>query len=695
MVFLWILFQINFSFSQLSNEAFESILKNEDIAILNEEMKVSFVGQKLLYIDIVVEKEIEYKILTEKGNEYLENFILPLRFDEIYLPHSSAVRNELRLFDDVSIIKFEAEVLLQDGTSREVEVKKDIQEHKVVTETERFGTLNSNNYSFGDLEPGEILKLKFKYSFPFKYNWERLFSTRVFLDTKIPRKNFDLTWSHHYWLEVDTNYINGATPKMDTANNYVYYSWHYENQPGCLDEPGARPHTELPWFTFTPKPYEFLYQHYNSFKDEFVPFWYFLSFYREARIRSAVVDNQIGAKDKDNLKFEKVAKKYINMTPDDTVGLTRLRYFQRYVVDSTIYNNAYKLYNREEEYKRDHAGVELYGGIIKEPYKEYIYASMIPKLDNFFFTAYPTDARSGYISQEYYAPMLDNEFLFAAILKNNTVAYLMPKSDRRNLYCEELPFYYENAPVMLLFTYDYAGYKRNFAEALRLVNLPGSTAKENSRKINSMAKVNIIEDEIIFNTRISLAGQYSTLTRFSYNEGPADSTINPIYHEKVWDFEDLVSVDRVDVGKTDYYFPFITHIDASYTHKDLITKNEEHIEVDISGWIKHAIYKGFSSEDRFTDFYSDFPGNDTYSFMLEFDQTVSFTENPDNIDIDNDFSTYKFSINQMGDNKVLISSYFLVKSFLVKKENINQVAEIFNAIEKNEQMKLKLKTSQE
>lgn len=666
-------------------------MKSEDIVILTENMKVSFVGQKAMFIDIVVEKEIEYQILSKDGNDYVNPITLPLRFDELYKPHASRIRNELRLFDDVTISAFEARVIHPDGRTEEIEINKDIVEHKIVLETDRFGLIYSYNFSFEELEPDDVLKISYKYSFPFRYNWERLFSTRVFLDTRIPRKKFDLTWSHHYYLEVDTNYINGATPKLDTANNYVYLSWHFENQPGCLDEPGSRPHTNVPWFSFSPKPYEFLYEHYNSFEEEFIPFWYFLSYYREARIRNAIVDFQIGTKDKDNLKFEKIAKKYVEMSPEDSIGINRLRYFQRYVVDSTKYDNAYKLLNREEEYKRDHSGSELAGGIIKEPFKEFIYASMIPKMGNMFFTAYPSDTRSGYIGQEYYAPMLDNEFMFASILKNNTLAYVMPKSDIRNLYCEELPFYYENTPVMLLYSYDFAGYKRNFADVLRVVNTPSSNVRENYRKVNSMAKINLIKDEILFTTKISLAGQYSTLTRSIYQEGVSDNTINPLYLEKIWEIGDSVKVVDISIGNNKYFFPFKTSLDATYMKRGLIQKNENLFTVDLSGWIKHVIWDEFKNEFRFTDFYSDFTGHDTFAYMLEFDQAVSLVEVSENTDIDNDFGTYKFSIKQLSENKLLLSSYFMIKSHLVKKENIDQVANIFNTIEENNNVILKLK----
>lgn len=114
-----------------------------------------------------------------------------------------------------------------------------------------------------------------------------------------------------------------------------------------------------------------------------------------------------------------------------------------------------------------------------------------------------------------------------------------------------------------------------------------------------------------------------------------------------------------------------------------ILKNKDTIEVDLSGWMKHVICNNFSIENRFTDYYPDFLGTDTYAFMLEFDQSVSIAKSPENIDINNDFGNFNFTVKQMGENKILINSYFLIKSLFVRKENIEHVALIYNAIENN------------
>lgn len=676
-----LILSIQFAIGQLSDSEFTEAAKTADLIILNESLKVKFSGEKAAFINIIVEKEIDYKIINEDGIKLVNPFCLPQPFDEIYLPHASGIKNVNRLFDEIEITNFDAYIVKQNDSTYKLNPQKGNIEERVVNDRNRFGTIYKYTYTFDNIEIGDILKIKYHYHLPFINNWYRLFSIRIFMHSIHPRKSFDLKWSHHKNLEVDTNFMNNATPSIELEDNYMTYFWHFENLSGCLDEPGSHPHTELPWFSFSPKPYELLYEHYNSFQEDFIPLWYFLTLFREGKLRSAVVDNTIGAKDKDNLRFQRVADKYINMAREDTIGINRLRFFQRWVADSVKYDDAFSFYNNDEDYKRDHSGVELYGGIVREQNKEFIYASMIPKLGNDFFTAYVADKRYGSISPKYYAPMYDNDFLFAAILNNNMLAYILPKSDRNSLYCEELPFYYENIPVFLLYTYDYAGYKRNFNDIARILTTPSSSVKDNYRKTNSLVKVDLNKNIVYFSTKISLSGQFSTLIRFIYQDRPCDSTINPLYLKKVWDIKGIKTITNVEPGETDIFYPFRTSVNADYNAKDIIETGEAEYKLIIKDWIKHIIYPDFDSTHRYTDFYPDFMGTDTYAYMINFDKPIEIKSKPENINLDNNYGSFSFSVSQPKENQVLIMSYYLIKTIKVEKDNIEEVAEIFKAIE--------------
>lgn len=678
-------------FGQLNDNEFDRLLDTKDVVILYENTKISLHAKKALFIEVLVEKEIEYQILKPSGNESISPIRIPEPFDQVYTPHNSEIRNASRIFDQVVIHSFNASLIDANGGITAIDHKVSTTEYEAINVEERFGSVFTNNYELPEFAPGEIIRVSYVYSFPYIYNWMQIFSTRVFLETDIPRKRYDLTFMHNTRLQMDTYFANEATPRELHDGQYQIYKWQYKNQPGSIREPGSRPHINVPWFTFTPKPYELIYEHFNSFIEEFIPFWYILSYERESKIRVAYVDSYLGVKNRDNLHFERATRRFQNMAPNDTTGRTTLRYFQRYMVDSVKYDDARDMYRRLEGNRRLRPGADLNSGLVREPNKEFVYAGMLPRLCCQFFTAYIDDIRSGYVFEQYYAPVYDNELLFAAITNDNEIMFIVPKSDTRNLYSEELPFYYENAPVLLLFTYDFAGYRRNFNDIFRIIVTPGSEVKDNCRRVNSMVRVNLKDNKLLFETRLTLSGQYSTLTYPVYNDWPVDESINPKYLCKIWDIADEPKVKHVKANGKNIVFPFTSSVNAKYSITALNRNDDMTATLDLSGWAKHVYYPDLDTNHRYTDFFADFLGSDTFNYMLEFDSPVSLVEAPDQILIDNDFGLYRFSVEQTAEKNILVSSHYVVKQPMVTKDQINQVGDLYSAIMKADQTTLHLK----
>ncbi|HRX97509.1 MAG TPA: hypothetical protein P5514_11225 [Bacteroidales bacterium] len=676
--------------SQMLETGFEASLKNETTLITWDSLHVSYNGEKAGLMTVSIQRSICYKILNKEGLYEVSNLSLPQPIDEMYRPHSSGIRNATRLYTEIKISKISFE-MIHDGISSKLVPKLQREQIRVVNDEGLFGEDYLYNYSVEGLDIGDELVVQYSYYFPFPQNWFQLMSTRLFFHGKYPKELMYVDWSYDKHLEVDTNFINLEKPKISTDESKVHYFWTFQNLPGCIDEPGARAHAELPWFSFTPKPYDLLYEHYNTFEQEFIPFWYLFGLLREERIVAELFNNEIGIQNKDHECFQKLADRWTSMAPDDSSGITKLRYFQRYVIDSTRYDNDYNYFINQESYKKDKPGTELLGGVIKEHTKESIYAGMLPKINHTFFTAYTADTRDGYISREYYAPMYDNELLFASILHNKQVAFVLPKSDKRNLFAEELPFYYENAPAILIYASDYAGYKRNFNDLLRISNTPGSTVNDNYRKINSMAKADPEKGIIEFSTRISLSGQYSTLTRNIYTDKQVDSTINPIYLSKVYDLGADLNLINQTFDHVDYYFPFNASVNAVYRISGLISKDGENFELDLQNWIKHVILPDLHTEGRLLNFYSDFAGTDSWAYMISFPEPIEVIEMPDPIEIDNDYGSFKFSVKQMGDKQILVNSYLQVKALFVDKQDISNVSNIYDLVKLADKSVVKFK----
>ena len=216
--------------------------------------------------------------------------------------------------------------------------------------------------------------------------------------------------------------------------------------------------------------------------------------------------------------------------------------------------------------------------------------------------------------------------------------------------------------------------------------LAPSVGKATPRKVNSLAKVNLEDLTVSFQSKILLSGQFSTLTRNLYGPLPVDSTINPRYLRKIWETESDIHavVHDVKLNETDYYFPFKTSVDASYTLDGLVQEHDSKLVLDAGPLLCHVIYENFNSMGRQSDFFPDFVGSDTYACMLEFSRDIDFVLPPEEISLDNEFGIYKFSTQQTAPNKILINSYFLIKQPYIEHSKTAAVEEIFKAIEKTE-----------
>jgi len=135
-------------------------------------------------------------------------------------------------------------------------------------------------------------------------------------------------------------------------------------------------------------------------------------------------------------------------------------------------------------------------------------------------------------------------------------------------------------------------------------------------------------------------------------------------------------------------FPFNSSVNAKYSITGLNRKDTSIVKLDLSGWFKHVYYPDLDTTHRYTDFFADFLGSDTFAYMIEFDAPVSLVEQPEIVHVDNDFGVYKFTIEQTAERNILVSSFYLNRLPMVTKSEINKVAELHSAIREADQTTL-------
>ena len=675
--------------SQVSDSLFELLCQHEDIIILDEDMKVTITGKKTYLMTATVEHNQTIIVRTTKGLEEINPYMLPIAFDDLFINHSPSVRNTSWSFENVDIRVFNPS-LIHGNTSEKIDFNKEIKSKRVINMEGFFGQIHEHEYYLENLQSGDTLKLTTIYDIPFRENWIKLLSNRMFFHGKYPKKNFNLTWCYNKHLEVDSVFINHEPPELIRDGNRFCYNWSYKNLPGNIDEAGSRAYKTLPYFVFVPQSYDFEYTHYNSYVQEFIPPYFLQSFKREDEIHLEYWDNVIGNKNKNNLQYQKISDRISAMAINDSLGFGKMRYFQRFMVDSVEYDPAIPYYSHEEDHIKQRAGVDLYGHKVADNNIERVYGNMIYKLGLKSFTAYPVDNRVGEISPLYNATVKDNDLLFAIVLNDNTLGYVIPKSDKNFYYFEELPFYYEEIPVLLLHYSDYPNRheKRNFNTYFRQLITPSSKWKDNYRKTQSKVAVNLKDNNINFQTRVILSGQYSTLTRNIYLDRPIDSTINPKYNDLIWDINEDIKITKVTTEQLNIYYPYKTTISCEYSVENLIKEENNRFTLDLDGWFKMIYWDNISSNHRFLDYYPDFVGSDTYTYMLEFNEPIKMLTDSDTIYITNKYGHISLLAKQMSDNQIVLSCRYSILSKEVPANEINLVEQINNAISKLNRKKL-------
>lgn len=666
-------------------------LSEEDAIILDESNSIMIEGQKAGFINFTVTKELRVKVLSEKGREKYSSFSLPEKFDPTYVAHFPEARNYTNALTEIFTNSFQASIINEAGIDKPAIVNENTKMVQMVdVMTNYYGNYKQPCFNISNLAIGDELIISYSYYVRYHVNILALSSFRVFFNSDIYKENYQLQLSHHEDLEINISYINGANPDTSYLDDKIkVYKWHKKDLVDCIDEAGSRPYKELPHLIFSITPYELLYTYYFSFEERFIPFYALYALVREEEHVSIAKSVHQGVTNSQYSQVNKFIKSQTKDIVNDTLGYEKLKKIHHTIADEFAFANDTD-YFKKIDTRRPRFGDYTTKRTIRDISRYDIYACLIMKLDLPYFTAYVCDNRVGAITDEYFAPMKDNDYFFAVVLENNTVQYIHPKNSRYGYLLNEYPFYYEKSPARLVCLDDYRDYKSFIDKELRQINLPHSTIIDNQRRTNAMVQVNIDSALVDFKLRMNVSGQYSTMSRGLYQYDIKDKTVNDLYNTKVWELNENVTAQKPKVEVLKDEFPFNTRITVDYSSNDILSIKDDTISLQLNNMFNHIIYKDFSPKNRQLTFFSDFRGQDVYVYYLKLDEDVQLAQEFEDIDIINDYGELKISIMQLDPRSIKISSSFTVKKEMLKAADIDQVKVLYDEIQKLNTSNLKL-----
>jgi len=656
-------------------------LSYDDAVIFNEEINYEIAGKKLDFIEFVVSKNIVVELKSQKAVDFFSNYVLTKNEDPLYLAHAPVARNYSPLLSGYKVNYFNVNRVLAEDKKEAIEVKADFAE---VQSSSIFDDYYDKyyriSYNIPDLQVGDLINIEFSFTVPYNENLQKLSSNRFFFNSNIFKKKTSIKLSHNNRLLTKIGYFNNAKPDTiiqdETFNSYY---WEFENLQPNIYEKGSRAYQQLPYVVFSLFPYDMLYELPNSFQEEFVPYYSIFSYIREEKFVSLLASAYQGVNNKQFSQLRKYIDSKVNSLSDSVKDIEKIKLIHNDIANHFTFSNDVDYFK-----KRDTRNPRMGDYITKESIRDIkrydVYAFILFELNYQFFSVYLADNRYAEISDEYFRPMAESDFLFA-IMADERVHFLYPKKSRFGYLFGEIPFYFQNTNTRFVHLSDYRAYEQPINTAMRKIKMPGSGLSDNYRKTNTLVNVNLQNNTVSFSSRINLSGQYSTMTRGVYQYTVKDLTVNPLYNQKIWENISGLSDTSAQVEITNMEFPFNANINASFSSTEIIEQHQDTISISIAHWFKHILYPDMEVDNRSLDFYPDFQGRDTYVYFLKFDQEVQYIDEFEKINLKNDFGELEITISQIDTQSVKITSSFATIAEKIKAEDIQYVGDFFHHLE--------------
>lgn len=655
-----------------------------------DSLEVYTSGKKAALIRVYFKRSYRVRIQSGEAVNDFRNIILPEWWDPKLYFHAPLEYNMGKHLSGVIIEKFNARITKANG---EVITPKPKPQYNSVrflsVKEERFGDASEFTYTLDDLQEGDILEVDYNYSALYGENFFSLITFRIFFHGKYPILKKDFSFVKHKELEAEVTTFNSDEP-ANIDEKETTYSWHLEDLPGCMEEAGIRPHLDLPYVIISLLPYEMIYTLPYTYIERFIPFYIFGPTVRESRHLQIVRAFIEGVNSKDYNYIRTFIKARTEGLAPDTTGYTQLYTIHNYIAENCTYVFDEEYYNYDDP-RKERMGEFLNAGKIRDRSRYDVYVGLISGINLGYLTGYLADKRSGVISNEYFEPTLSNDYLLVAMLTSGAVQFIYPKKERFGYFLAELPFYFENTLVRLIYLDDYRYYKEPISEEFRKTKTPASNFSENVRHQTATVEVDLDNLTVRLNASISLSGQFSTLGRGSYMYGRCDPSVNPAYCEKFGEsFAEDVQPEAYKVNSVNQDFPFKTSISTSLKADDAISSSGEEIILDLSGWFNHISDDMLNAKNRVLPYYPDFQYTDTYIYQINFNREIEFLDPPPIIGIENSYGGIMMNYSKQADGSLVIMSKVIVSAEKVSVSSIKDVSDIQDKMQEINKLKIRL-----
>lgn len=710
--FLLLVFASHLCFSQVKNKIKFTLpveikkieipqkFKKYDAVILEEQLYISTNNKTTRHVRIKIQTENglkEYrKICLPESQDPIENNYLVSRYktEAIHYP----------LGGSESIIYFAARIIKPDYSSKEIIVRDSTIKHTWY----EFGTTRNYfnfYYIFDELKVGDEIDIYYAYSgfyYPISItnhsfnSWKHY---RYFFNEKIPKVEYSLALlsavnrSYEFYTFEQNALPTDTTYTLYNNKKIMQLHWRYKNLEPINNLWNSHLHEDLPHIKIY---YGGVLKAKDSNKEFFEVHEYSWNY---------ALSNLIGVKrkyDGYDRNFSSIVA-YNNLygevlaTCPDTAYINRVNFFHEHI------NNNFSFLNDVEFISGDDVLNTRLGKFtnakkLRRIGRFDLYQEILDRFDVPYYLVAIADKRVDIIDFKKFNYGFGIPGIYCVTYKG-VPYFIQPKNHQFGHHMNELPFYYEGCPIILVPQREPEQKIINLGNAyspeLVFLNTPSSNEGDNHRDVISLINVSLTEQKVEFNTKLSLRGQFSTLIRGNYTNDFIDSSVNSQYYKKIYQLSAKSNLIELKKTSEDEIFPFKTNFQIKYSDNSLLSKKNDSVFVlKLTEFMQHVIEKDIDT-NAFNAFYPDFKQTDIYRYFLKFDNPVKLVEPNLNINIDNTLGKYVFSVSQKSETDIMVESYLQISSDKVSPNKIKDVFIIGEQIQKKKSAEITLITQKQ
>ncbi len=672
------------------NNAWDQVPLDRTI-VLEDSLSIRLRNNKAQFLAVFFERHQVIHFATEEDIAKHGRIILPESLDPLYdqriVPWDQRHHGVRSLWWNTRLDHFGARVIRADGSWREVRTLGSLLDNQVKAPLS-VESAHSHRLDLSDVEPGDVVEIRWKYMLPYDSNWPasagwrdllwmdnwaRLTSWRVFFHGELPvrRQQVELIYSLKHGLIV-----SGPAPSSrKEKGNEVVLEWSNLDLPGCINEVNSRPAEDLPHLTFRLEPEDLRYWQRDRLSGILFPNPYWMKVVR-VRQWNAFWWHRVSRKrvpDKQNQQFKDFVSRATVGVPD-SLQARHIATVHDHIAQHFTYEDDL-LWYLDVDHGNARIGDQVSEGRLRDISRFDLYAKLIELQGLQYSTSYVLDKRIGRMDDHYLTTLWDNEFVFG-VADRYEMFWMHPKRGRYGWLANELPFYWQGTQAMHV---DFDVLFDDLERPPLFVWLPMDDPAGNVRGIEYTLDVDLNATTSDGMARVFLSGQFSTLGRATYLGGNMDSTVNTRYGWRPDDAHGTTATSwrQVELA-TDPPFRFRTS--SGVVVRDLLTQHGDSLwTLDAAPLIVHAVEDRFRAEGRHLHFHWDFPMLDQFRVELNFEADVELEEMPMSRQHSTGSATLERNVWQRGPRQLVLESRLSVTGEQEDPTDVQALEELIRA----------------